>query len=261
MAQVPLLNMNIDPKLDAEIRDLWQRRPELDESEWVRLYEIVTAALANYKPAVLGSLPNDHDEYVQDFFINKVFRIDLKSLCHHAGALPGFYKQFLKDELRRIRRRSEHEVADDQGDDDETASLIEQTSELEEFQVDVFGNLKEAGLKHEEIAASASHWLASSEEWVRLAVALSYCPDADNALTMTYLAERYNINSPAYKVKKLGFNWRGSDLDGFSATLLGQWIRSLDIEIRPENQGLILGALKILCFEALSWAEQQGNAK
>lgn len=101
----------------------------------------------------------------------------------------------------------------------------------------------------------------TSEEWVRIFIGFSNCPDADHSEPLVHLARRCNIKSQAYKAARLGFNWRGKDFTGFDDTLLGRWIVSLGIGISPENAHLIHGALKILCIEALTWAEQQEAAE
>lgn len=85
---------------DAELRDLWSRRSTLDNPGWVRLYAIVTAVLANYKPRELGGLPDEHADYVSGFYVDKVMRRDLLSDCYHAGALRVFFKNYLRDELK-----------------------------------------------------------------------------------------------------------------------------------------------------------------
>jgi hypothetical protein len=121
--------------------------------------------------------------------------------------------------------------------------------------------LAEAGFRQPSSGGFGQRLAGASEEWVRLFVALSNCPDATLSEPLVRLARRKGIKSQAYKAEKLGFNWRGGDLDGFAGTLLGRWIvDSLGIELVPENSPLILGVLKILCFEALSWAEQQEAA-
>ena len=247
--------------LDAELRDLWSRRRDLDEAGWTRLYKISATVLMNYKPRDLAGLPEDRDVYIAEFFQDKVFRLDSLTRCDHVGALRLYYQRYLRDLIRSKQARASHEVAGEHDPAHESPSSLDEAPDAAASRLDPFAELAEAGFAPTEVAASASAWLAASEEWVRLFVALSNCPDATLSEPLVHLAKRKGIKSQAYKAEKLGFNWRGGDVDGFAGTLLGRWIvDSLGIELIPENSPLILGVLKILCFEALSWAEQQEAA-
>lgn len=252
--------MSKDRQYDAELRDLWSRRLELGESGWARLYEIVTSILSAYRPSELTGLPEDHDFYPVEFFMKKVYRLDLKSGCDHAGMLRVMFKNFLRDELDKRKVRKGIEVADMQHGDDENSSFVGEAAEPALNEPDAIDALKGAGLSPDEVAESAARWLETSEDWVRPFIALSNCPDAEQSEPLARLAKRKGVKSQAYKAEKLGFNWRKSTHEGFGDTLLGAWIRSLGIEILPENSLLVLGALKILCFVALSWEDPQEPA-
>ncbi len=56
--------MSASHPLDAELRDLWSRRRDLDQAGWTRLYEISATVLRNYKPRELAGLPEDREVYV-----------------------------------------------------------------------------------------------------------------------------------------------------------------------------------------------------
>lgn len=253
--------MSANHPLDAELRDLWSRRRDLDQAGWTRLYEISATVLMNYKPRELAGLPEDREVYILEFFQDKVFRLDSLSRCDHVGALRLYYQRYLRDLIRSRQVRTSHEVPDEHDLERESPPSLDEALDVAAGRLDIFAELAEAGLAPAEVAVSASAWLAASEEWVRLFVALSNCPDAARSEPLVHLARRKSIRSQAYKAEKLGFNWRGGDVDGFTGTLLGRWIvDSLGIELIPENSPLILGVLKILCFEALSWAEQQEAA-
>ena len=252
--------MSKDRDYDEELRDLWSRRSGLDESGWVRLYEIVSGVLSAYRPSELAGLPEDHDDYLAEFVEKKVYRLDLKSMCDHAGMLRVMFRNFLRDQLRSKKVRKDIEVADMQHEDDENSSFVGEAAEPIPDEPDAIDALKEAGLSPEDVSKSAARWLETSEEWVRPFVALSNCPDAEQSEPLVKLAKRKGIKSQAYKAEKLGFNWGKSSHDGFGDTLLGTWIKSLGIEIVPENSLLVLGALKILCLVALSWEDPQEPA-
>ena len=248
--------------IDAELRSLWSRRADLDEQEMTRLCEIVLAVLRPCQPRELAGLPEDNEVYVIGFIEAKVLRRDLLGQCDHAGALQSYYRNYLRDLIRAEKRRAEFEVQDSHCSQEEgdLSSHVDDAPDLTEQQSDVLTALEEAGHSIRSVSDSALAWLESSEEWVRLFVAFSNCPDADVSEPLIKLARRRGIKSHAYKAEKLGFNWRGNDLEGFGQTLLGQWILSLGIELVPDNTNLILGALKILCLVALNWADTQEAA-
>src|SRR5688500_11391039 len=90
--------------LDDQLRDLWSRRTSLTRAEWCELYDIVTRALASYRPGELAGLRESNEVYVQDYFADKVFRLDLISRCDHVGALRVYYRNFLRDRLTAEKR-------------------------------------------------------------------------------------------------------------------------------------------------------------
>ena len=249
--------MQTNLQLDAELCDLWGRRRDLDDASWIRLYRIVEETLLRYKPRELAGLPADRREYVQKYFVERVFRTDLLSRCDHTGALRAYYRNFLLDEIRGARSRSKFEVADNHDPASGSPPMLSEAPNAT-GDVDPMVELEEAGFPPAKIAASAAAWLTESEEWVRIFVAYSNCPDAELSEPLAHLAKRKGIKSRAYKAEQLGFNWRGNDHADFGKTLIGRWIGvSLGIKIAPENGTLIHGALKILCLEALLWAEHQ----
>lgn len=249
-------------ELDAELRDLWLRRAELDETGTTRLCEIVLEVLQACRPKELSSLAEDNDVYVIGFIENKVLQWDTLTRCDHTGALLVFYRNYLRDEIKREKRLAELVVSDRIVDEDgNEASRIDHEQQGEEdTEPDYLAILEESGFGCPKIAESARAWLLAAEDWVRVFVAYSNCPDADRSEPLVRLTKRLGIKSQAYKAEKLGFNWGKDTHTGFEDTLLGRWIVSLGIDICHENAPLMLGALKILCFEALSWAEQQGFA-
>ena len=243
---------------DAELQDLWSRRATLDDKGWTRLYVIVTSILNYYRPKELAGLKKDREVYVQEFFIEKVFRRDQLSRCYHVGALRFFYQNYLLDQIKLEKSRSKWELEDASDPDSDSPPSLEEAPETANDAIEVIHELEEAGFVLSKITKAARFFLHSNEEWVRLFVALSNCPDAELSEPLVHLAKRKGIKSQAYKAKILGFNWRGTDVSEFRSTMIGQWItESVGIEIQPENIHLIHGALKILCFEALSWAEEQ----
>jgi len=93
-------------ELDRELGDLFQRRGELDNKEWARLYELVSITLLPFRPSILSTLPSERRDYVDQFFTEKVYGTRSKSRSVHQGALREFYENFLRDELRKQNRFS-----------------------------------------------------------------------------------------------------------------------------------------------------------
>lgn len=255
--------MSNEHKYDHELRDLWSRRRKLDQAEWTRLCLIVLEVLRGYRPQILRSLPEDADEYINDFLVQKVLRRDLASQCDHVGALRVFYLRFLNSEIRRPINRSKLSLDSPDAPEGDVPYSTQAADLTTDAASDSIEDLRQAGFQPQQVRESAAAWLAGSEEWVRIFVGLHNCPDADASERLVHLARRKGIPSYAYRAKQLGFNWKGrkgKSPKGFTNTLIGQWIVSLGIEFVPDNESLVHGALEILCLEALLWAEQQETA-
>lgn len=243
--------------VDEELRALWRERASLDETGWVRLYQLVVAALTPYRPRELAGLRGEHGDYVQDFFHDKVYRLDSHTDCRHVGALRSFYRNFLRDQLDSEQQCKRHKPGStNRGDEEEAAAAAFDFAAAEQAP-DVVALLQEVGLTPEQVETAALSWLQGNESWVMLFVALSNCPDAEASEPLVHLARRMHIKSQAYKAAKLGFNWGRQTPAGFENTLLGQWLTSLGLKISLEHAEQIHAALKILCFVALTWADQQ----
>jgi hypothetical protein len=242
---------------DAELRDLWKRRAELDETGWSRLYVIVREILARCRPQILSALPEDHDVYVQDFVEDKVYRPDLRSQIHHAGALCEAYERYLIDRQRRLKRRPE-EVVSSPNEGDPDGLPPEKVSEPsgDDPAPDDKSVLAEVGLSVEQVARSAQAWLESAESWIPVYLGLNYCPDAEMSEPLYLLVRRLGIANYHVKAQRLGIT--GNLGAAFNNTMIGGWLADdLGIEISRENIGPIGVALKILCFQALEWVEDQ----
>jgi len=243
---------------DSALKDLWARRRDLTEAEWGRLYAIVVAALSSYRPQILASLKEDNDVYVQDFFQDKVLRPDLGSRLDHVGALRVAYKRYLHDRYDSEQLRGTEELSGNDIDglgDTATANPGPHGDPDNEFQA-----LAEASIGLAAVHESAARWLRNAKPWVPAMLGLHHCPDRDQSEPLVRLAKRLGIRSYHYKAERLGIT--GLRDRPWAQTLLGQWVgEDLKIQISNENQSLISAALKILCHEALIWAEQQEAAR
>jgi hypothetical protein len=247
--------------LDGELGDLWLARDTLDQAGWGRLYTIVYQLLINYRPRELASLDEERDHYVQEFFDEKVMRRDAVAARVHVGALKTFYRRFLIDQIRELSTRRKYfadstGIADD-GDDGSRGIEACAGADPNPWGDPGMSGLVEAGLAIEAVRQSARDFLLASEHWVPVYLAFSFCPDSDTKEPLNRLAVRLRIKSHHYKATDLGINWdSGKASRPFGETRLGRWVAAdLGIAISPENQEIMLAAFKILCFEALNWAE------
>lgn len=244
---------------DSELRDLWKRRSNLNGTEWTRLYAVVWEILIPWRPSILRSLPEDREAYVNDFFQEKVFRPDLKSLVDHAGALRDFYKNYLFTVWRAQERRPK--LQGNTGLDDDTEPEIadgESASASNEVDSDSWVALRElTGKTVEEIARSARAWLdESAETWVPIYLGVNFCPDAKESVPLYKLAKKHRVANYHRKAELLGIT--GAFGVDYGKTLIGRWLtRDVNITLEPENIPAVHAALKILCLQALLWAEDQ----
>ena len=247
--------------LDEELGDLWFARDSLDEAGWARLYGIVGALLLPYRPQELASLNEEREHYVQDFFCEKVMRPDAVPARIHVGALKSFYRNFLKDQIRELSTYRKY-FADVDGSDDAEGDGVGTVESCPAAQENPWGDpglkaLADEGHDIPAVRAAARRFLSDAEEWVPVYLAFSFCPDAEKREPLIHLAARLGVKSYHYKATDLGINWgHGKGGKAFGETQLGRWIeRDLGISLVAKDQVLILAVFKILCFEALNWAE------
>ncbi|WP_006786744.1 hypothetical protein [Thiorhodospira sibirica] len=272
-------------EFDKELSDLWNSRGEGDPEKLEQLYRLIEKLLRNYtRPFArlegLDGLDDTQrkDQYISDFFMDKVFGGGENTRCDHVGALKLFYKRYLEDVARKYEKIHRREISDhfesagEEEDeeinvtDKEAHKQWEDNARAGEDVSGHFSALNELGLSEAFVAASLrkiiKEYSHPDKYWVILFIGYHYCQDADDREPLGKLAKRKKIQSYAYKAEKLGFNWRDAgNYQGFAEkTLLGQWLRSLGIDLIPENRLAIAEALKILCAEALSWVERQDDA-
>ncbi len=252
-------------KHDFELGDLWSRRDSLSEAEWARLFNLVWEILHPYRPSELASLSDERDEYVQDFFLKKVFRNNAAADGQraHVGALKLFYRRFLRDKIDAEKTRDDLFVSSTGVSEDGVAPGYEEVPEDPGAYGDPDASrlLAEAGLSVEKVATAADTWLDCQEAWVPVYLGLHFCPEAEVSEPLYKLARRLHIASHHYKAVRLGINWMlgraGAQGQAFSETLLGCWIvEDLDIALSIDNRELMLTAFKILCYQALIRSEQ-----
>jgi hypothetical protein len=97
---------------DELLRDLTERRPGLSKAEWATLYSVVFRNLQGCHWDVIQKLSGMREDYIQDYFEDKLFRLDgPRHVIYHTGALRRFFRQYLidrlpPDEKRKWKRKS-----------------------------------------------------------------------------------------------------------------------------------------------------------
>ena len=233
-----------------------------------RLYKIVYGVLISYRPPELAGLREDREVYVQEFFQDKVYRLDAIPSRVHVGALKTYYVRYLRDRLDEVANRErQFKTADrDEEGDSDPANDRASDSQNDALQADRFAQLRESGVSLEDVSNSAKTLLTTKEPWVAVYLAFHFCPDNEQSEPLVRLARRLGISSYHQKAAKLGINWSpaksGNRGMPFEETLIGRWgSRDLGIAFTPENRAMWDAALKILCYEALNWAEAQEAAQ
>lgn len=255
---------------DFELARLWALRHSHDPKALEDLCLLIQQELSLFRPPEFSQLhgldglqghPERGRQYVQDFLLDKVLTGEIDTTCEHVGALKVFYRRYLLDVIKSYRTRGKYFQPESPGSEHEAGlGLIEQAAAPES--VPSFDGLESLGIRVPKVRAAARQFLEQREPWVRAFLSFSYCPDADARETMQALARRLRIRSYAYKAEQLGFNWRGESPEAFSEkTVLGQWIVSLGIEVKLENQDAVLDALKILCYESLLIGSKQEDVR
>lgn len=221
---------------------LWSRRATLRETEWAELYALVAGVLRNYWPEELRGLHDDRMVYVQDFFLKKVFepaRHD-STIPYGFGALCDWFRRFLRDQLRRGRRRPLEDTS-------ENAWLVAESAAA--------GDCGCGGDDHElpdaQLGESAKQFLSQLDPYSQAYLALSTCADDD--LPISQIAERYRIPSYHRRAAQLGITRkRGEFVRGYEKTLLGRWMAGLGITFDDQGRAGMLRALRHLCTHVLA---------
>lgn len=247
--------LKTDNNIDQRLAELWGNRARLDEAGWGELYRIILQVLMRSRARELAALTQEREEYIHKFFLLKVFepaRHD-SSPVRHAGALHEYFRRFLLDEIRGLKIRDT--VPLDDADHAEEDSVSTQPSGAH------FGphypKAVECGFNEEEAFHSAQHFLRAAESWVVLYLSLHFCPDDDDAMPLSRLAQRYRIASYHYRAKQLGITARKGELpETYGETMLGGWLSTLTGEaFRSGMLGCYLTALGVLCALALQMPE------
>lgn len=262
------------------LAELWLHRDQLSKAEWDLLYQLVWRVLKEGDYSELESLPLPLKNYIDEFFRDKVFLPTTKKTfrgkpLYYDNVLMLFFRRYLIQKIKEIERLKEVPLPDDDNRDDgeDGKKPLIPPELIAPVAQDDAVLLGEYGFTPEQVALSARQFLQKNEEWVRLMIALSFCPDKDKdkqlPIPLSLLAQKYKIPAYYYRARKLGIPPKTVPKKGISSknlyefqqdfenTLLGQWLISLGLSISNENQDVIHLAFKILCWEALSIVEEE----
>lgn len=111
---------NDDQRLEDRLRLLWRERASLTPAQWTELYQLVHRLLRGKCSDLVAALPGTADEFMQDFFQDKVL-LSARSGAeiNHSGVVVMYYRRYLLDRLDRVANRSGapagHGAADSDG--------------------------------------------------------------------------------------------------------------------------------------------------
>ena len=277
------------PTDEARLLDLWRRRPTLTEPEWHALYTLVSATLANRNADLIARLGGTREEYIQDFFEDKVLMLNQNNQeLYHRGALAFYYERYLISRLRdpyikhglAPTEDDEEQSATDPTDDiEDESTLRRQLSDWLALELDspttetaatpqtLIAETLALDLEHLLTAAQdflhgRGDWahLAPDSDWIRLYLGCHFCPDGETraSISLNTLARRHSIPSYHTRAVKLGITvpkQQDAALTAFRRSYRGQWLLAQGVKVDPEHQLEMTLALKILCFVALKQQE------
>ena len=235
---------------DARLQALWQRRDDLNESEWAQLYQQVHRLLTAYSFKEYQGLNTPLDDCIHDFFIHKVFKPASREgyvvdTPIHGGALRCYFQRFLID-LHRAVQRAGH-VAIDEAESQVAEVAFQQF--LDAPEPETAESLNAATLNR--ITTAAREFLDSQEPWVRLY--LRHCLCAGSPIPLL----RFKDHLPSYHYKAQQLGLAPPAHGDYRRTLLGRWLHSLNLPGIFDDRDLAQAALKILCQQALLWVKDE----
>ena len=235
---------------DVRLQALWRRRDDLNESEWAQLYQQVQHLLTAHSFKEYQGLTASLGDCIHDFFIRKVFEPAFREgyavdTPIHGGALRCYFQRFLID-LHRAAHQANH-IAIDEAESQVAEVAFRQFLDAPESEA--VESLDAATLNR--IATAARDFLENQEPWVRLY--LRHCLCASSPIPL--LRFKDHLPSYHYKAQQLGLAPRAHG--DYRRTLLGRWLRSLNLPGIFDDRDVAQAALKVLCQQALLWVKDE----
>jgi hypothetical protein len=243
---------------DDELKKLWSHRHELNESEWIRLYQL--------SEMIIRRCPQYNDEDFVTFFSSKIYmpvstpregNIQDSGVLISAGSICTFYKRFMADlygKCSKVIQKSES--IDNHEDDKPDIQLCKSVDDNPLNKI-----IDESIVHDDELNNAAKTFLQTAESWVPYFFAISFCGEGKN-ISATDFFRQYPVNSYAYKLKKLGIMLKRSKTPyhGYDETLLGKFIQKIGINI-DNNPDQVRNILIILCNQSFVYVREQGLVK
>ncbi|CDH44669.1 hypothetical protein [Candidatus Contendibacter odensensis] len=233
---------------DARLQDLWRRRDDLNEREWEDLHQWVYRILTAYPFKELSGLNLSLDDCIHDFFTHKVLLPTFREgyvvdTPIHGGALRCYFQRFLLDLHRAAQRGGYVSIEDAEPQVAEVAFR----QFLDAQEPEAAESLNAATLNR--IAGAAREFLESQEPWVGLY--LRHCLCANSPIPLM----RFKDYLPSYHYKAQQLGLAPPANSDYRRTLLGRWLRSLNLPTLFDDRDVAQAALKILCQQALLWVK------
>lgn len=229
---------------DAPLQALWRRRDVLNEREWEDLRQRVYRILTAYPFKELSGLNMSLEDCIHDFFTHKVFLPTFREgyvvdTPIHSGALRCYFQRFLLD-LHRAAQRGSH-ISIENAEPQVAEVAFRQF--LDPPEPEGAECLDKATLQR--IEAAAREFLQSREPWVGLY--LRHCLCASSPIPLV----RFKDHLPSYHYKAQQLGLAPPPNGDYRRTLLGCWLRSLNLPTIFDEPDLAQAALKILCQQSL----------
>jgi len=278
-------------RLEDRLRLLWRERARLTSAQWTELYQMVHRLLRGKCSDLVARFPGTADEFIQDFFQDKVLlSAGSGAEINHSGVVVMYYRRYLLDRLDRVPSRP---TPPNGGGDDNGAvnvgALAADRMALEAFLASLDGSSLEQlldllaatmrgadpdpavaeavrmhlGVDLDVCTDAARNFLDGTGDWtgllddlwwIRPYLAKHFCADADDRLSLSDLQRRHQIASHHHKAVKLGISvpkGQGAAMAKFLESYRGQWLISLGIPLNETHWPEMAVALKILCLVAL----------
>ncbi len=250
MSRVPML----PAQEEAELLQLWARRAVLEKSGWDRLWLLVTGALMRTSPSVLRNLPDTKQDYVTDFFLNKVLHgrygdpAAPESALSSVRALATYFNNYLIDIHRSVANRNTVFVEDQQLLD----TMADDADESAASPCACGGATPEEQVAEASLFEAAKVFFDSLGEEEQLYLAAHTCDGDGDPLYK--LAERHKIASYHRKAGQLGITRKKGELhNGYEKTRIGAWLSEvLKINLYECEPQDVLQAFIALCRAAFA---------
>lgn len=243
---------------NERLSELFNRRPDLSAVEWSELYGLIKQILNAYKGWHFDN-PEDKEDRIHDFFLNKILAPTSKDHSHYdcrPALIITMFKNFESDYGKKPSQKL-NTVSLDIEENDDTSNpqdkCLEDGHRFDFSPDQLEETLCQYGLTRDQITRSASDFFKGLEAYAQYSLSHHLCADADRAVPITTIQQRYPQSATYYKINKLGILHKRNPMPAdYDRTAIGQWLKNtLNSEIDSAHISIISIALQILCVVAL----------